>query len=209
MAFRQGNLSNDLQFNDNRYLVKGTSEGDQTVSGIVIYAGATATQGYVLTSQDSHGTLGWGPNIGATGIIGATGFNGAPGTQGVTGPKGTTGLANFLDMASYPPVGVKPVLLYNETDNALFCGVTGSNSWIQISAGAMAGATGPQGSGSTGLTGPTGIQGHTGILGNTGPQGLGLTGLIGSTGIIGNTGIQGITGLPSGGLTAVRTFVEA
>jgi hypothetical protein len=119
------------------------------------------------------------------------------GATGVQGQQGITGIANFLDEADYPaPIlpGVKPKLLWNEDDQALFAGVQGSDSWVQISAGSLQGQqglTGVQGAGFTGVQGDTGLQGITGPFG--GPQGD--TGLQGLTGLRGATGVQGLTGL--------------
>jgi hypothetical protein len=149
---------------------------------------------------------------GVTGYQGVTGSNGLQGIQGVTGYQGIDGvtgmigLANFIETDTFPPITVEPVFLWNQTDEALFVGVTGIQDWVQIGAGSQGttglqgftglalGATGIQGlTGILGIDGQTGIQGVTGIYGQTGIQGL--TGVIGQTGIQGDTGIQGQTGI--------------
>lgn len=138
--------------------------------------------------------------------LGFTGMPGLPGTtgiQGLTGSKGSqgvTGLANFWDLPNYPPVGVPPVLLWNQYNEALYVGITGVGHWVQVSAGSMQGVTGAAGiSGSTGTSGTTGIQGIQGIKGITGSSGTtgiqGIQGTAGDTGVIGPTGMQGIIGL--------------
>ena len=178
---------------------------------------------------------------GPTGIYGPTGVNGATGITGFTGLalgstgiQGITGLANFWERVNYPGIGVDHILLWNETDEALFVGVTGVNHWVQISAGS------PQGDhGDTGIQGITGlanfwqqasypsISGVTPILlwneddealyvGATGiPNWVqisagslqGATGFSGPTGIQGLTGIYGVTGIY--GLTGLRGLTGA
>lgn len=179
-----------------------------------VFQGETGVQG----CTGIRGTTGV---QGTTGIPGLTGLHGITGIYGETGVQGLTGLANFYDRTDYPAIGVPPVLLWNEQDEALFVGLTGG-AWIQISSGSLQGITGIQGLqgitgiqgggtglqgitglalGSTGISGPTGIQGQTGISlqGGTGIQGetgiKGSTGIQGSTGIAGGTGIKGSTGI--------------
>jgi hypothetical protein len=94
--------------------------------------------------------------VGQTGIQGETGICGQTGIQGFTGLalgstglQGITGLANFIESGSYPAIGVTPTLLWNETSNALFAGVTGTfGKWVQISAGSIQGGQGVTGVGS-------------------------------------------------------------
>lgn len=140
---------------------------------------------------------------GLKGNQGVTGLQGI-GCRGMTGVSGNTGIANFLDTTAFPSIiGITPVLLFNETDNALYVGVTGADHWIQISAGAQQGATGATG---YGVTGPQGFTGAQGLQGDQGTTGLiGETGAQGITGIQGDTGAQGLTGLIGpGGLTGVQ-----
>lgn len=138
---------------------------------------------------------------GPQGVPGSQGPVGDPGADGATGLQGTTGLANFLMDATYPALGVPPVLLWNSTDEALYVGVTGVDHWVQTSSGSAQGLTGIQGAtGPYGFTGLKGAQGDTGVIGQTGAQGY--TGVLGATGLQGpgggdqgNTGLQGMTGL--------------
>lgn len=117
--------------------------------------GVQGTQG----PQGAIGLQGIQGHIGAKGEIGATGI-------GCRGATGLSGLANFIEADYFPdPIGVTPVLLWNQDDQALFAGVTGVNDWVQISAGSLQGATGLSGVGTTGLQGVTGLHGLTGIKG--------------------------------------------
>jgi hypothetical protein len=132
--------------------------------------------------------------IGPQGVPGSQGPVGDPGADGATGLQGTTGLANFIMDATYPALGVPPILLWNSTDEALYVGVTGVDHWVQTSSGSAQGLTGIQGAtGPYGFTGLQGAQGDTGVIGQTGP--LGQTGVRGPTGPQGNTGVKGVTGL--------------
>ena len=139
---------------------------------------------------------------------------GSNGIQGVTGVAGEDGMANFQDLPTFPPVPTdEPGLLWNTIDSAMYVGIPGYQSWIQVSSGAMTGATGYQGStgpgvpGETGTQGPDGLRGYrgyTGVKGCTGLMGLqgdcgiqgrtGLPGAQGVTGVVGPTGVQGVTG---------------
>ena len=159
--------------------------GAQGIQGIQGTQGATGIQGI-------QGTQG---NTGVQGIQGTQGATGVQGLQGDTGAQGTTGLINFITNTLPVVSTIKPELLWAIDEEALYAKVTGIEDWVQISAGAQAGATGLQGvTGSAG--GPTGLQGPTGSQGLTGAQG--------NQGIQGNTGVQGIQGIegetgPAGG----------
>ena len=139
---------------------------------------------------------------GATGVQGPVGPVGPQGPSGAQGPEGPAG-APILDETTFPPTPTgDPVLLWNPDDNALYMGVKENNNWVQISSGAMQGATGMgiQGvTGGTGSTGDTGVQGQTGVAGATGVQGvIGSTGVQGVAGATGVQGINGATGVTGG-----------
>jgi hypothetical protein len=138
-------------------------QGDTGMRGI---EGETGVQGETGVAGET-GIQGVAGSTGPEGIQGATGYQGVAGETGVpgrTGVQGTTGLMNFIDSTGFPTLdGVTPVLLWNMVDEALYAGVTGVGHWVQISAGALQGATG------IGL-GATGVQGATGI-GGGGPGG--------------------------------------
>jgi Collagen triple helix repeat (20 copies) len=88
---------------------------------------------------------------------------------------------------------VTPKLVWNEINQALYAGATGSSYLVQVGSGSL---QGPTGIGAQGPVGATGIQGIPGPSGNTGSQGVaGNTGVMGITGVQGITGVRGITGI--------------
>jgi len=94
-----------------------------------LFAGITGVEHWVQISSASQ----QGPQ-GDIGPQGDTGLIGPQGDIGETGAQGETGILNFLDNPTYPaPIGVTPVLLWNEVDETLFAGVTGVGNWVQIS----------------------------------------------------------------------------
>jgi len=107
------------------------AQGNTGVHGVTGFIGLTGAQGYTGAQ-------------GITGVVGVTGLAGFTGLIGLTGSQGTTGLVNFLDIPTFPAVGVTPILLWNEVDEALYAGVTGVGHWVQISSGSLQGATGAQ-----------------------------------------------------------------
>lgn len=63
MAFQTANLVNDLKYNDNRYLLKGTTAGIQTVTGDIVFEGDITFSGgtsslYYLKTEFINATLG-------------------------------------------------------------------------------------------------------------------------------------------------------
>jgi hypothetical protein len=138
-------------------------EGQTGIQGVTGLEGATGLQGQtgIQGVTGLEGQTGIQGPQGATGLQGQTGIQGpqgATGLQGQTGIQGITGLANFIVQTNYPnPLGVTPILLWNETSEALFVGITGIQHWVQISAGSLQGPTGMGVPGSTGLQGPTGV----------------------------------------------------
>ena len=162
----------------------------------------------VLTFTNSP--VAYTPPFKITGYV-YIGAKGAVGTQGATGLQG---LANFTDATSFPPIVDPPELFWNDSNEALYAGVSGIGGpvWIQISSAALQGTTGSSGDlgsqgttgvkGATGLAGVPGATGIQGIQGNCGPQGSpgnqgnpGVTGPQGATGVEGATGLRGYTGL--------------
>jgi len=192
-------------------------KGETGIQGIRGPVGPTGDTG----DQGPQGQSVQGPR-GEKGSVGMTGVRGI-GCRGHTGVQGEIGLANFLDTTSFPsPAGDQPILMWDQTDEALYAAssVSAVPEWIQISAGSSQGATGINGltgiqgdqgdKGVTGLvglgtTGIDGIQGDTGIKGDVGNQGVtGLMGHDGETGIIGLTGHTGIQGLGLTGLQGIK-----
>jgi hypothetical protein len=107
-----------------------------------------------VQGQTGIGPPGPAGPVGPSGSVGPIGPSGDQGPPGIQGATGLTQAINFLDQTPYPnPLGVTPELLYNEVDQALFAGVEGSDHWVQISAGSVAGVAGG--------TGPQGLQGIT------------------------------------------------
>lgn len=149
----------------------------QTLVGATGVAGPTGTQG--PAGQGYAGMTGvQGPTGPGGGDPGVTGVQGETGVQGF---QGVTGLANFIDSTALPQLFEVQSLMWSQTNEALYAGITGIGHWVQISAGSTQGATGWQG-----MTGP---RGFTGVQGATGVQGV-----QGQTGSKGNTGVQGATG---------------
>ena len=127
------------------YSGRGTS--GYSGSGVSGYSGLSGYSGYLGYSGYS--------GYSGSGISGASGYSGS-GISGYSGYKGDTGVANFVDRYDYPTFS--PVqLLWNETDNALFAGVSGSDHWVQISS-----------SSTQGLPGISGYSGFNGISGYSG-----------------------------------------
>jgi len=147
----------------------GLSGGGATgLQGHTGLQGMTGMQGGGETGvQGTTGIQGLTGSQGVTGLIGIQGLTGLQGQTGIQGTQGNTGLlglANFTDATNFVPLGVTPELLWNETDEALYAGITGIGRWVQISAGSLQGATGQ-----------TGIQGQTGIGSGGGDATVALT----------------------------------
>ena len=102
-----------------------------------LYAGVTGLNWIQVSAGTSQGPTGY------------QGITGVQGAQGITGVQGSTGLANFLDRTDFPVVAAEPLWLWNRVDEALYAGITGIGHWVQISAGALQGATGATPSGDT------------------------------------------------------------
>jgi collagen type VII alpha len=139
------------------------AQGLTGVAGVTGLSGTNGTQG-LTGAQGLTGVAGVTGLSGTTGLVGLTGAQGltgvaglgVTGVQGLTGPvgsgvtgiQGTTGLANFIDRSDWPSIGVAPILLWNQLDEALYVGVTGVSHWVQVSAGSQQGTTGSEGKGS-------------------------------------------------------------
>ena len=118
------------------------------------------------------------------------------------------GRGSVTEGATFPqPVGVTPVLLWNQVDEALYAGVDLLNDhWVQVSAGV--GQSGFSGySGTVGGVGPAGPQGYSGISGYSGigtsgysgiPGAAALSGYSGSNGLSGYSGVSGFSGANPG-----------
>ena len=133
-----------------------------------LYVGVTGVSDWVQIGtsgeKGDQGATGMGIQ-GVTGLMGPTGIQGDTGIQGV-GFTGLQGLANWIEDPNFPdPIVTEPILLWNQTTEALFCGVTGISHWVQISGNGSQGLTGLRGPGG-------GDQGHTGLQGVTGFEGL-------------------------------------
>lgn len=180
------------------------------VDGVTGLQGSTGIQG-LTGAQAVTGAQGF---TGAQGTTGGSGTSGGTGLQGTTGVQGITGLANVSQSnATGAPTSI-PALRWSMIDEVLYGYFTGTG-WVQVSAGANAGATGIQGQ--TGSQGNTGVQGSTGLQGTTGLLAYGIynAGSFGTTGATinlnngyaqrvsvdagGNTGVFWVSGGVTGG----------
>jgi hypothetical protein len=118
----------------------GKTNADQYLTGGGAWAtlpeihGPTGPVGPV-GPEGPEGPIGLDGPVGATGPVGPQGVDGDIGPVGPVGATGATGSQNFLDDTGYPPLGVPPDFLWNETDNCLFVGVADNTHWVQISSG--------------------------------------------------------------------------
>lgn len=130
------------------------TQGSTGLRGLIGPEGSTGLQGSEgETGVGTQGTTG----AGIQGSTGEQGPTGSKGNDGVTGEQGITGVANFTRGSTFPPSPQDRQLYWDNEDEITYFYDERSDSWIDISSGAIP------------VAGPAGLDGVTGAEGATGP----------------------------------------